>query len=110
MKHLQEHEARSSTHRPVTRNYPNGQSVEMLIHLPQSTWDYADWLEARGVISIQAWVAHCHANPSPGFTLSHLLMYWFWLDQCRRYRNGDDLPHKEVPDGYEAYGEAANDF
>lgn len=109
MEHLREHEARSLNHKPVARAYRNGAGVDELIHLPQSMWDYADWLEAEGHISMQEWVTHCEANPWQGMTLSHLIMYWLWLDNCRRYRYGEPLPDNVPPEGYEACGEAAND-
>jgi hypothetical protein len=110
MHHLRKQEALNPAHAPTARTYPNNAGVDALIHLPESMWDYVDWLEARGDIDFSAWVIHCEKTPCEGYTLSHLLMYWLWLDECRRHRAGLPTPNAILPAGYEAYGEAANDW
>ncbi len=109
MRHLREIEAGHPDAAPVARPYPNRSGVDTLIHLPQATWDYVDWLERRGDIVFADWVLHCEATPCEGYTLSHLLFYWLWLDECRRHRYGLPTPTNVKPTGYEEYGEAAND-
>ena len=104
--------ARSAEHpqlRPVARCYRNAAGTDVLIHLPQSYWDYVDWLEARNLIDFQYWVTHTDQHPFEDWSLSQLLMYWLWLDECRRYRCGDETMTNLPPEGYEAHGEAAND-
>ena len=80
-----------------------------MIHLPQSAWDYVDWLEVRGDIDFQSWVTHSEQHPFEDWSLSQLLMYWLWLDECRRHRNGEPTPTNVPPEGFEPYGERAND-
>lgn len=107
--HLREFEAKNPNHAVQARAYINAAGADELIFLPQSMWEYVDWLEARGYIDFQVWVLHCEANPVETFTLSHLIMYWLWLDDCRRHRYGLPTHTNVLPEGYEAYGEAAND-
>ncbi|SIS72867.1 hypothetical protein SAMN05421759_102681 [Roseivivax lentus] len=82
----------------------------MLIHLPQNYWAYVDWLEARGDIDFQAWVLHVEENPFEDWPMPQLLMYWLWLDETRRHRNGDPAPSAAPPEGFTRYGEPSNDL
>ncbi|QFT63783.1 hypothetical protein [Roseivivax sp. THAF30] len=109
MDHLRKMHERRPDSPPTPRTYENSAGADELIFLPASTWDYVDWLEARGDIDFQTWVLHCEANPTAEMTLSHLLFYWLWLDQCRRHRYGLHTPTNVKPEGYEEYGESAND-
>ena len=109
MQHLRAHAARHPAHRPCARAYRNGAGVDVLIFLPQSQWAYVDWLEACGDICFADWVLHCEQTPSPGFTLSHLLMYWLWLDEYRRHRQGLPTHTPIPPEGYGYFREAIND-
>ncbi|RVT87167.1 hypothetical protein DXV76_03520 [Rhodobacteraceae bacterium CCMM004] len=109
MKHLRDHEARDPDRVSTARAYKNAAGIDELIRLPQPSWDYVDWLEAGGDINFAEWVLHCEANPCDGFTLSHLLMYWLWLDACRRYSQGLPTYSPHPPEGYETYAEPAND-
>ncbi len=109
MHHLRDMQARRPDSPPVARTYKNAAGADELIYLPSTTWEYVDWLEARGDIDFAAWVLHCEANPAESFTLSHLLFYWLWRDLCGRHRKGLPTPTNVKPEGYEEYGEAAND-
>lgn len=72
----------------VPRSYKNAQGIDTIIHLHRCYWDYVDWLEANTDIRFEDWVVHCDQNPTEGYTLSHQLMYWLWMDECARYEQG----------------------
>ncbi len=110
--YMQSLQARADEHpnnKPVGRLYKNTAGTDVLIHLPQGYWNYVEWLEARGDIDFQDWVTHTEQNPFEDCSLSQLLMYWLWLDECRRHRYGNPTPTDIPPEGYEPYGESAND-
>ncbi|GAA6176991.1 hypothetical protein NBRC116593_29100 [Sulfitobacter pacificus] len=109
MQYLQSQAGSDAQHKPVTRLYKNNAGTDVMIHLPQSYWDYVDWSEARGDIDFSYWVTHTEQNPFEDWTLSRLLMYWLWLDECRRHRLGHETPTDTPPEGYEAFGERSND-
>ena len=89
----------------VARTYKNAKGADELIFLHQVHWDYVEWLEARGDIDFAEWVIHCDNNPVEDFTLSHLLMYWLWEDECIRFREGMPTPHPYPPMGYEGWAD-----
>lgn len=87
------------------RPYKNAKGVDELIYLTKGYWNYVDWAEANTDIDFQTWVVHCDNNPVEDFTLSHLLMYWLWTDECNRFRAGDPTPHPCPPRGYEGWAD-----
>lgn len=109
MRFLRACAARDPRNRVVARCYRGLDGADRLIHLPQTSWDHVDWLEAHGEIAFDAWVRHCEVHSCDGFTLSNLLMYWLWLDLCRRHRYGLPTPTETPPEGFETWREAAND-
>ncbi len=109
MRFLNAQDNTDTRNKPVTRLYKNSQSADVMIHLPQCYWEIADWLEARGDIDFGHWVIHCEQTPFEDWSLSQLLMYWLWLDLCRRHRYGEPAATAVPPEGYEPYGERAND-
>lgn len=109
MKHLQSGTKKDPLNAPVTRFYKHAAGADSMIHLPQGYWNYVDWLEARGDIDFTIWVTHCEENPFEDWPVSQLLMYWLWLDNCRRHRYGEATFSDTPPEGYEPYGERAND-
>ena len=110
MRYLQSRISEHPGNKPVGRFYQNSDGGEVLIHLPQGYWNYVDWSEARGDIDFQHWVTHTEQHPFEDWSLSQLLMYWLWLDECRRHRYGHPTPTNVPPEGYEPYGERANDL
>ncbi|WP_417674818.1 hypothetical protein [Pseudodonghicola sp.] len=109
MTYLQSRVAEHPDNQPIGRIYQNSAGADVLIHLPQHYWNYVDWSEARGDIDFQHWVTHTERHPFEDWSLSQLLMYWLWLDECRRHRYGHPTPTNTPPEGYEPYGERAND-
>lgn len=110
MQFLQNVEAeRGDAHARVTRAYPGHDGSSVLIHLPQSAWEYSEWLEQHHGIAFQDWVQHCQANPFEDWCLSKLLLYWLWADECDRYCKGLPTPSRQEPDGFEPFGVAVND-
>lgn len=109
MQYLQSNSLKDPANAPVMRLCKNHSGADVMIHLPQGYWNYVDWLEQRGDIDFTAWVDHCEATPFEDWPISQLLMYWLWRDNCRRHRNGDPTFSDAPPDGYEPYGERAND-
>ncbi|WP_181820821.1 MULTISPECIES: hypothetical protein [Rhodobacterales] len=91
------------------RLYKNMAKADVMIHLPRSYWDFVEWVELRGDISFQDWVIHCEQTPFEDWSISELLMYWLWMDQCNRHRYGLPKPNDVLPEGYEPFGEVAND-
>ena len=85
MHYLQSRLEEHPDNKPVGRFYKNIAGADVLIHLPQCYWDYVEWSEARGDIDFQYWVTHTEQNPFEDWSLSQLLMYWLWLDRCRRH-------------------------
>ena len=88
----------------IGRAYKNAQGIDEIIYLHSCYWDYVAWLEDTTDIKFAAWVVHCDNNPSEGYTLSHLLMYWLWTDECNRFREGLPTPYPYPPMGYEGWG------
>ena len=109
MQFLQSVKDEHPDYEPVMRLYKNTAGADVMIHLPQNSWDYVDWLEKRGDIDFTVWVQHCEQTPFDGWPISKLLMYWLWLDGCRRHRNGLETFSDTLPEGYDAVGEPAND-
>jgi len=89
----------------LARSYKNALGIDELIFLHRVTWDYVDWLEANTENSFADWVVHTDKNPSEGFTLSHLLSYWLWFDECNRFRQGMPTPCDYPPLGYEGWAD-----
>ncbi|MEP3198207.1 MAG: hypothetical protein ABJO57_10080 [Lentilitoribacter sp.] len=87
------------------RAYKNAKGVDQLIYLQRGYWRYVAWAEKNTDINFAEWVVHCDQNPSEGFSLSHLLMYWLWTDHCNRYRASDPTPDSYPPMGYEGWAE-----
>ena len=108
-KYLEDQAERHPVYKLITRLYKNAYGADLMVHLPQQVWDNADWLETRGDIDIGAWVIHCDQTPFDDWTVSQLMLYWLWLDECRRHRYGDPTPTNMRPEGYESYGERSND-
>ena len=96
-------------YRLEARTYKNAAGMTQLIYLPLTVWDYVEWLEVEDGVDFQDWVVHCELNPCKGFTLSHLLHYWLWLDECGRHRYGLTTPNGVKPEGYETSQYPAND-
>ena len=94
---LRASETISDAYQVVSRGYPNICGAQELIFLPQKYWDYADWLEEGGNINFAEWVLHCDKHPHEGMVISHLLMYWLWLDECNRWIYDDPRPTDSVP-------------
>jgi hypothetical protein len=94
---------------PTPRAYKNARGVDEIIHLHESYWDYVDWLETTTDIKFADWVVHCDKNPAEDYTLSHLLMYWLWTDECGRFRVGLPTPSSTPPIGYLAKITPVND-
>lgn len=87
------------------RPYKNAQGIDELIYLPKGYWDYVAWAEANTEIDFAHWVVHCDNNPHEDYSLSHLLMYWLWLDECNRFRAGEPTPNPYPPMGYEGWAD-----
>ncbi len=104
MKYLR-HVPNLPSYKVVSRVYKNAKGVDEFIWLHQCYWDYVEWLEARGDINFSEWVVHCDNNPFEDWTLSHLLMYWLWLDECGRFRQGLPTPNPYPPMGYEGWAD-----
>lgn len=81
----------------IARAYKNAKGIDELIHLHRTSWQYVDWLEANDHISFADWVIHCDNHPSPGFTLSHLLQYWLYEDECYRWESGEVIEGRVRP-------------
>jgi len=105
MTHMRTRTPSTPTYDVVARAYKNAKGIDEIIHLHRCNWDYVEWLEANTGISFAEWVVHCDKNPSEGYTLSHLLMYWLWTDECNRFREGLPTPHSYTPVGYEGWGD-----
>ncbi|MCG8405203.1 MAG: hypothetical protein MI923_08410 [Phycisphaerales bacterium] len=93
------------SHKIEARSYKNASGVDELIYLPTGYWNYVEWAEKNTEIDFADWVVHCDTNPSEGFCLSHLLMYWLWTDECNRFRQGLPTPHPYPPMGYEGWAD-----
>ncbi|MFV1581415.1 hypothetical protein VWY06_10385 [Phaeobacter sp. JH20_10] len=100
MSYLRELENGTDFLTTVSRNYKNHHGIDELIMLPQCYWDYTDWLEQQGDISFDEWVNHCSQNPHEDWSLSHLLMYWLWMDMSIRHREGLPTPTSMPPEGH----------
>ena len=92
----------------IGRAYKNAKGVDEIIHLQRSYWDYVEWLESTTEIKFADWVVHSGNNPVEGYTLSHLLMYWLWKDECNRFRESLPTPNSYPPMGYEGWGKRSN--
>lgn len=90
----------------ISRTYKNAKGLDEVVWLNRSYWDYADWLEIEEPdVSIADWVIHCDKNAVEGYTLSHQLMNWLWIDECNRFRQGLPTPNPYPPMGYEGWAE-----
>ena len=87
------------------RPYKNAKGVDELIYLQAGYWRYVEWAEANTEIDFAEWVIHCDKTPCEGFSLSHLLMYWLWTDECNRFRQGEPTPKPYPPMGYEGWAD-----
>ena len=94
---------------PVARSYLNAAGVEEVLFLPSSTWDYADWLEATTDHRIADWVIAADKLDRDDYTLSHILWYWLWNDECDRFRSGLPTPHPYPPTGYDGWADEYHD-
>jgi hypothetical protein len=92
-------------HEIEARAYKNAKGVDELIYLTKGYWEYVEWAEKNTEIDFATWVVHCDNNPSEGFSLSHLLMYWLWTDECNRFRAGDPTPDAYPPQGYQGWAD-----
>lgn len=110
MKYLLSRADEHPTFMPSGRIYKNSAGADVLIHLPDNYWNYVDWLaENDKETDFQYWITHTEQHPFEDWSLSQLLMYWLWLDHCNRHRYGYPTPTDTPPEGYEPYGESAND-
>lgn len=110
MRHLRAVEASGPAYALVTRSYQSVlHETELLIHMPQSTWDYADWLEAQGKASIPLWLMDCETAPVETMPISQQLMTRLWNDECARHYHGLPTPTDTPPQGFETWQPAAND-
>lgn len=100
MRWLHELEARQPHITVTSRSYKNTSGTDELIWLSEPYWDYVDWLEARSEISFADWVIHCEQNPHEGASLSSLLMYWLWQDECSRWMNNLPTGSDRLPKGF----------
>lgn len=89
----------------VAKPYKNAEGVDEIISMMRCNWDYVDWLEANSEIKFAEWVIHCDKNPWENMCLSNLLMYWLWLDECNRFKEGLPTPNAYPPMGYVGWGE-----
>ncbi|WP_395173526.1 hypothetical protein [Roseibium alexandrii] len=103
MKHLLSGSPQSPIHQPLSRVYKNNHDIDTVIALPRGYWEYVDFLESRLEISFLTWVRHCDRNPFEDWSLSELLMYWLWLDQCHRFYEGLPTNKPKPPMGYERW-------
>ncbi len=105
MHHLRHRVPNHPDYHPESRGValPNGATE--LITLPKSTWDYADWLEARTPIRMTDWVAEAKALSNPTYTLSHIIWYWLYHNECDRFRAGEGTPNPCPPQGYQGWGQ-----
>lgn len=104
LQNLRSRSPNAETYEIEARAYKNAKGIDELIYLQRGYWDYIAWAEQNTDIDFSHWVVHCDNNPSEGFTLSHLLMYWLWNDHCNRFRAGDPTPDSFPPMGYEGWG------
>jgi len=109
MNYLQSVKNDHPEHTPVMRLFKNTAGADVMIHLPKNSWNYVDWLVGRGDIDFGVWVQHCEQTPFNDWPISKLLMYWLWLDDCRRHRGGIETYSNVPPQGYDAFGDPAND-
>lgn len=109
MRYLRDQSPEYIDDKVTPRAYKNASGVDEIIHLHESYWDYMGWLEETTEIKFADWVVHCDKNPAKDHTLSHILMYWLWLDECNRFRNGMPTPNSTPPMGYLAATEPVND-
>jgi hypothetical protein len=100
MRWLHSKSTKNSENQVISRTFKNSSGADELISLPQSYWGYVDWLEARGDIIFSEWVIHCEMNPHEDTPISHLLMYWLWLDECGRWMNCQPTPSTVIPNGF----------
>lgn len=105
MQWLRHHSPSSQGFDIQSRPYKNSEGVEELIFMHHNYWEYVDWLEQNSDIDFADWVVHSCKNPCEGYTLSHLLMYWLWFDECGRFRQGLPTPHSYPPRGYKGWGD-----
>ena len=96
----------ASEYEIATRVYKNASGVDALIYLHQGYWDYVDWLtqNADG-FDFGEWVIHYDKTPCEGYTLSHVLMYLLWEDECERFRFGTEKYKPYPPMGYEGWAD-----
>lgn len=105
MHYLRHRTPNTSGYEPLPRIYRNAKGIEEIIYLPRCWWSYVDWAEANTDIDFAVWVVHCDQNPFDDWTLSHLLMYWLWLDECNRFREGLPTPDPYPPMGYQGWAD-----
>jgi hypothetical protein len=99
MQWLRERNAIDPSFTTTSRTYKNLAGADELIWLPNSYWDYVDWMEERGDISFADWVIHCEKNPHEDVSISNLLLYWLWQDECSRWMNCQPTPTTKRPAG-----------
>lgn len=92
-------------YKPVKRFYKNASGVDEMIIMTQSHWDYVEWLENTTEIKFADWVIHCDKNPFEDHPISELLIYWLWVDECARFKEGLDTPTPFPPVGYKGWGD-----
>lgn len=108
MAHMRTKTPNAPSYDVIGRAYKNAKGVDEIIHLQRSYWDYVEWLESTTEIKFADWVVHSGNNPVEGYTLSHLLMYWLWKDECNRFRESLPTPNSYPPMGYEGWGKRSN--
>lgn len=110
MRHLRANEALDPDYKLVTRSYQSVlHETELLIHMPQSTWDYADWLEAEGKALMPLWLMDCETNLANDMPISKRLMTRLWNDECSRHYHGLPTPTDTPPQGFATWRQPVND-
>lgn len=105
MQYLSSFSSKSPTYEPLSRVYKNSQDLDTVITLPRGYWEYVDFLESRLEMSFLTWVKHCDRQPFQDWSLSQLLMYHLWEDECRRFRQGLPTPNPCPPMGFQGWAD-----
>ncbi|MEP2706158.1 MAG: hypothetical protein ABJQ71_18945 [Roseibium sp.] len=105
MKHILDFSSKSPAYEPLSRVYKNSKDVDTVITLPRGYWEYVDFLEARLQMSFRTMVKDCDHNPFEDWSLSELLMYRLWEDECRRFRAGRPTGNPHPPMCYEGWAD-----
>lgn len=104
MHHLRHRIPNHPDYKPESRGVDLPDGTTELITLPVSTWAYADWIETRTDIRVVDWVSKAKALNNPTYTVSHIIWYWLYNNECDRFTVGDETPNPFPPVGYKGWG------